>query len=128
MTIQTNSIQKVGQIAVPVQDLKRSIHFYKDILGLQLLFSTDHMAFLDCDGLRIMLSLPEKEEFAGASSVIYFQVGDITESYKELKKKEVTFLDDPHIVAKMESTETWMVFFKDTEGNTHALMSEVVTS
>ncbi|MQR94170.1 VOC family protein [Fictibacillus phosphorivorans] len=126
--MQTNSIQKVGQVAVPVLDLKRSIHFYKDILGLQLLFSTDHMAFFDCDGLRIMLSLPEKEEFAGASSVIYFKVGDITESYKEFKKKEVTFLDAPHIVAKMENTETWMVFFKDTEGNTHALMSEVVTS
>lgn len=128
MTIQTNSIQKVGQVAVPVQDIKRSIHFYKDVLGLQLLFNTDHMAFFDCDGLRIMLSLPEKEEFASASSVIYFQVGDIAESYKELKQKEVAFLDAPHIVAKMENTETWMVFFKDTEGNTHALMSEVVTS
>ncbi|MBN3553663.1 VOC family protein [Fictibacillus nanhaiensis] len=126
--MQTNSIQKVGQVAVPVQDIKRSIHFYKDVLGLQLLFNTDHMAFFDCDGLRIMLSLPEKEEFASASSVIYFQVGDIAESYKELKQKEVAFLDAPHIVAKMENTETWMVFFKDTEGNTHALMSEVVTS
>jgi methylmalonyl-CoA/ethylmalonyl-CoA epimerase len=28
-------------------------------------------------------------------------------------------------VAKMGQTETWMVFFKDTEDNTHALMSEV---
>ncbi|ANC79488.1 glyoxalase [Fictibacillus phosphorivorans] len=126
--MQTNSIKKVGQVAVPVQDIKRSIHFYKDVLGLQLLFNTDHMAFFDCDGLRIMLSLPEKEEFAGTSSVIYFQVGDITESYKELKRKEVTFLGAPHIVAKMENTETWMVFFKDSEGNTHALMSEVVIS
>ncbi|MET3726484.1 catechol 2,3-dioxygenase-like lactoylglutathione lyase family enzyme [Fictibacillus halophilus] len=128
MTIQTNVIQKVGQVAVPVLDIKRSIHFYKDVLGLQLLFSTDNMAFFDCNGLRILLTLPEKEEFAGASSVIYFHVGNITEAYKELKNKEITFLDSPHIVAKMESTETWMVFFKDSEGNTHALMSEVVTS
>ncbi|WP_137791356.1 VOC family protein [Bacillus sp. E(2018)] len=126
--MQTNSIKKVGQVAVPVQDLKRSIHFYKDVLGLHLLFSTDHMAFFDCDGLRIMLSLPEKEEFAEASSVIYFLVEDITEAYEALKQKDVTFLDSPHIVTKMEHMETWMVFYKDSEGNTHALMSEVIPS
>jgi methylmalonyl-CoA/ethylmalonyl-CoA epimerase len=128
MTIQTDVIQSVGQIAVPVLDIQRSIHFYKDVLGLQLLFSTENMAFFDCNGLRILLSLPEKEEFRGASSVIYFQVGNITEAYEKLKQKDVSFLDSPHIVAKMEHTETWMVFYKDSEGNTHALMSEVVTS
>jgi len=34
MTIQTDVIQRIGQIAVPVLDIKRSIHFYKDVLGL----------------------------------------------------------------------------------------------
>jgi len=29
------------------------------------------------------------------------------------------------MVAKVGQIETWMTFFKDTEGNTHALMSEV---
>lgn len=128
MTIQTGVIQRVGQVAVPVLDIKRSIHFYKDVLGLQLLFSTENMAFFDCNGLRLLLSLPEKEEFRGASSVIYFQVGNITEAYEKLQQKGVTFLDSPHIVAKMENTETWMVFYKDSEGNTHALMCEVVAS
>ncbi|MBD7965747.1 VOC family protein [Fictibacillus norfolkensis] len=126
--MQTDVIQSVGQIAVPVLDIQRSIHFYKDVLGLQLLFSTENMAFFDCNGLRLLLSLPEKEEFRGASSVIYFQVGNITEAYEKLKHKDVFFLDSPHIVAKMEHTETWMVFYKDSEGNTHALMSEVVAS
>lgn len=123
--METNKIQKVGQIGIPVKDLEQAIDFYKNKLGLTLLFNTDNMAFLECNGLRLLLSLPEKEEFANSSSVIYFQVEKIKDTYEDLVAKEVTFIDEPHVVAKIGQTETWMTFFKDTEGNTHALMSEV---
>ncbi|MEI4804460.1 VOC family protein [Bacillus sp. FJAT-51639] len=90
-----------------------------------ILFKTDSMAFFECNGLRLLLSLPEKEEFAQSSSVIYFQVEKIKNTYGDLLSKEIVFIDEPHIVSKMGQIETWMTFFKDTEGNTHALMSEV---
>jgi predicted enzyme related to lactoylglutathione lyase len=118
-------IEKIGQIGVPVKNLERAADFYKEKLGLPMLFSTETMAFFECDGLRLMLSLPEKEEFAHASSVIYFQVDDIQEAHRVLKENGVTFLAEPHAVAKVGDTETWMAFFKDSEENTHALMSEV---
>ncbi len=118
-------IQKVGQVGVPVKDLERALEFYKDKLGLSLLFNTDRLAFFDCDGIRLLLSLPEAEEFNHPSSVIYFQVANINESYERLESKEVTFIDEPHVVGKMGQTEIWMAFFKDTEDNIHALMSEV---
>lgn len=123
--METNFIQSVRQIGIPVKDIQKAISFYKDLLGLPLLFNTDNMAFFECNGTRLLLSLPEKEEFAYSSSVIYFQVKNIKETYEELLKKGVSFIDEPHIVAKMEQTETWMTFFKDTEGNTHSLISEV---
>lgn len=118
-------IQKVAQIGVPVKDLDKAITFYKEKLGLSLLFNTDNMAFFECNGLRLLLSLPEKDEFAQCSSVIYFQVKKIKETYEDLLSKGIIFVDEPHIVAKIGQTETWMTFFKDTEGNTHALMSEI---
>lgn len=58
-------------------------------------------------------------------SIIYFQVENLSMTYEDLVNKNVTFIDEPHVVAKMEQTETWMVFFKDTGDNTHAFMSEV---
>lgn len=118
-------IQKVGQIGVPVKELDRAIHFYKNKLKLTLLFNTDNMAFFECNGLRLLLSLPEKDEFAYSSSIIYFQVENIKDTYKNLVENNVIFIDEPHVVVKMGQSETWMTFFKDTEGNTHALMSEV---
>ncbi|MFB7160108.1 VOC family protein [Lysinibacillus sp. NPDC056232] len=119
--MENKTIKKIGQIGVPVKNLNRAIDFYKEKLGLSLLFNTNNMAFFECNGLRLMLTLPEKEEFALLSSVIYYEVSNI----KDILGKEVTFIDEPHVVAKMGQTETWMVFFKDTEDNTLALMSEV---
>lgn len=118
------NIQKINQIGVPVKEINRAVNFYK-ALSLPLLFSTDTMAFFDCNGTRILLSLPEKEEFSHPSSVIYFQVENIKETYERFTNDGVSFIDEPHIVAKMGGTETWMTFFKDTEGNTHAFISEV---
>lgn len=123
--MEKNKIKNIGQIGVPVKDLAQAIDFYQNKLGLTLLFNTDNMAFLECSGLRLLLSLPEKEEYTHSSSVIYFQVENIKGTYEDLVAKEVAFIDEPHVVAKMGQTETWMTFFKDTEGNTHALMSEV---
>ena len=123
--MQANRIQKIGQIGVPIKNMENAIEFYKNILGLSLLFSTDNMAFFECNGQRLLLSFPEKKEFANASSVIYFQVEDIKKTYEELLEKGVAFSGKPHLVAKMEQTETWMAFFTDSEGNTHALMSEL---
>lgn len=122
----TNPIQKIGQIGIPVTDLERAIPFYQEQLGLPILFNTDTMAFFDCNGVRLLLSIPENEQFAHPSSVIYFQVERIKDKYRELLAKGVSFLDEPHIVAKIGQTETWMTFFKDTEDNTLAFISEVL--
>ncbi|WP_340373455.1 hypothetical protein [Peribacillus sp. FSL E2-0218] len=51
--MQTNIIQKVGQIGLAVKDLDN-----KDKLDLPLLFNTENMAFFECNGLRLLLSLP----------------------------------------------------------------------
>ncbi len=118
-------ILKVGQVGIPAKDLERAIVFYRDLLELPLLFNTETMAFFSSNNVRLLISLPEKKKFAHASSVIYFQIENIQETYKAFLNKGVTFINEPYCVAKMGQSETWMAFFKDTEDNTHALMSEI---
>ena len=119
------AIDSIKQIGIPVKDISRAIKFYQEQLQLPLLFQTDSMAFFNCNGIRLFLSLPEKEAYAGASSVLYFNTNDIESTYAVMKNNGVHFIDIPHVVAKMGNTETWMTFFKDTEENTHALISDV---
>ena len=90
MNMETLAISKVGQIGIPVKDIERALGFYKDTLGLQLLFNTETMAFFDCNGVRLLLSLPEKEQFSMNSSILYFTVGDIRGSVESLKSKGVS--------------------------------------
>ncbi|WP_400248170.1 VOC family protein [Niallia sp. JL1B1071] len=108
-----------------MKTLDDAIQFYKEKLSLTLLFETDTMAIFDCKGLRLLITLPENKEFDHPSSTIYFQVEDIKSACEKLIKNEVVIVSKPHLVAKMGTTETWMAFFRDSEGNMHALMSEI---
>ncbi len=115
----------IGQISMNAHDIPRALRFYRDVLGMRLLFEAPpKMAFFDCAGVRLMLSLPEGEEYDHAGSVLYFRVDDIDQAHAALTERGVTFKDQPHLIARMPDHELWMTFFKDSEGNTLALMAE----
>jgi methylmalonyl-CoA/ethylmalonyl-CoA epimerase len=118
-------ITRIGQIAINVHDTARATAFYRDKLGLPLLFTTGSLAFFDCGGVRLMLSPPEKPEFDHPGSILYFNVSDITAAYAQMLAAGVHFEDKPHLIAKMPTHDLWMTFFRDSEGNFLGLMSEV---
>lgn len=115
----------MGQIAINVREPSRAAAFYRDILGLPLLFSTGELTFFDCGGVRLMLTRPEKPEFDHPSSILYFKVADIAAAHERMLKAGVHFEDQPHIIARMPGHDLWMAFFRDTEQNLLGLMSEV---
>jgi methylmalonyl-CoA/ethylmalonyl-CoA epimerase len=41
------AIRQIGQIAINVHDTNRAVEFYRDTLGLKLLFTAGHLAFFD---------------------------------------------------------------------------------
>jgi methylmalonyl-CoA/ethylmalonyl-CoA epimerase len=114
----------IGQIAMIARDVARATAFYRDSLGMKFLFEFPGLAFFDCGGVRLMISKPEKPEFDHPGSILYFKVTDIDAAHADLKAKGVEFTDAPHLIAKMPDHELWMAFFKDSEGNTLALMEE----
>jgi|SRR5712691_5674205 len=119
-------ITRLGQIAVNAKDVDRAAAFYEDKLGLKLLFKAPPgLAFFDCGGVRLMLGRAEKPEFDHPSSVLYFSVPDIQAAFGKLKDSGVRFEDEPHLIARMPSHDLWMTFFRDSEANLLALMSEV---
>ena len=117
----------IGQIAVNAHDLERAIGFYRDTLGMRLLFQVPQMAFFDCGGVRLMLGLPSEPAFDHPSSIIYYKVDDIRAAHRELAGRGATFTSPPHFVAKLPDHDLWLAFLQDTEGNVLALMSEVRT-
>ena len=124
----TTNFTQIGQILVPVHDVKRAIAFYRDTLGMKFLFEISNAAFFDCGGVRLYLGVPEKAEFDHPASIIYYKVGDIQATYELLSSRQVQFEEKPHLVAHMDSYDLWMAFFRDPENNLLAMMSEVPRS
>lgn len=115
----------LGQVALTVSDVERSTAFYRDAVGLPFLFAAGPtLAFLDLGGVRLMLSAPEGEFTPGSSTVLYLKVSDIETVYAQMRGRGVAFVDTPHLIAKMPDHDLWMVFFKDPDGHTLALMAE----
>jgi len=119
------SLTKIGQISVTVHDLDRAAAFYKDKLGMKHLFSVPpKMAFFDCDGVRLMLAIPERPDLDHPSSILYFKVQDIEETHRILEKRGVHFETKPMLVAPMATYDLWLAEFRDSENNVLALMCE----
>jgi methylmalonyl-CoA/ethylmalonyl-CoA epimerase len=117
---------RIAQIAVNAHDIDRATAFYRDVLGLRLLFQAPpKMSFFDCAGVRLMLGVAEKPEHDHPSSILYFQVDDITAAHAVLAARGVAFEAPPHQVADLGDRVLWLAFFHDGEGNLHALSSEV---
>jgi len=118
------SISRIMQLAVNVQDLARATAFYRDVLGLPLLFEVPTISFFDCGGVRLMLTRAEAPELDHPSSIIYFQVDDIRSSFEVLRERNVKTVSEPSLIARMEDREVWIAAFRDSEENLLALMSE----
>ena len=118
-------IEALGQVALTVGDVERSVAFYRDAVGLRFLFApAPTLAFFDVGGTRLMLSAAEGEFAPGSSTVLYLKVTDIDASYAEIQARGVAFVDAPHLVARMPDHELWMCFFRDPDAHTLALMCE----
>jgi methylmalonyl-CoA/ethylmalonyl-CoA epimerase len=127
-TTEPVALDRIGQIAINATDIGRAVQFYRDTLGMRFLFEFPNLAFFDCGGVRLMLSTAESPDFDHPGSVIYYKVADINATFDALAKRGVEFIDKPHLIAKLPDHDLWMVFLRDTEGNTLALMSEVRTT
>ena len=117
-------LSKIGQICITAHDVDRAVAFYRDKLGMKYLFAVPKMAFFDCSGVMLMLGMPEGPQFDHPSSVVYFDVDDIDESYSTMAQRGVRFEGKPHLIAAMDQYDLWMAFFRDSEENLLALMSK----
>ena len=118
-------LRRIGQIYMRAVDLARATAFYRDTLSIPFLFEVPRMAFFDLSGVRLMLGEPEGEAFDHPGSILYFDVPDLRAAHAELSARGVAFDSAPHLIADLGERELWMAFFKDSEANQLALMSEI---
>lgn len=115
----------VGQIHITVTDLDRSVAFYRDILGLEHLFTVpgQPMAFFDAGGVRLYLGVTEDERFVSRPT-IYYRVEDVDTAWAEITARGAKGISGPQLVHRDGSTQLWMAFVADPDAIPVGLMEE----
>ena len=115
----------VGQIHVSVTDIDRSVAFYRDVLGIPLLFQVQGqpMAFFASGPVRLYLGVPESAQFTSRCT-LYFHVDDIDAEHARLVAAGVPFQGAPHVVHRDGTTTLWMAGFTDPDQHNLVLMEE----
>lgn len=120
------TLSRIGQLAIPVADLERSVAFYRDVLGMTLRHrSGTELAFFDCSGVLLMLDQPAWRRGNRFGSIVYFTVDNLATTFVQLAEAGVAFEGPPRAVARLADREIWMAFLRDPDGSLIGLMSEV---
>jgi catechol 2,3-dioxygenase-like lactoylglutathione lyase family enzyme len=98
-----------------VRDLSQAVAFYKDKLGLKVIFQEPALALLQCG--TVMLGLNSRHArpdapVAGATEVS-FGVENLRATHKALSEKGVVFQGEPRQVTPTD----WAVHFRDVDGH-----------
>jgi predicted enzyme related to lactoylglutathione lyase len=116
----------VAQIHISVTDIDTSVAFYRDVLGIPLLFQVPDMpmAFFASGEVRLYLGVPETSEFR-SKAVLYFSVADIDVEYERLRDQHgLSFIGEPHVVHRDANGELWMTFTRDPDDHLIGLMQQ----
>ncbi len=114
----------IGQIARSVRNIEESQRWYAGVLGIPHLYTFGKLAFFDCGGTRLMLT--EANPITPSESPLYLRVDNIGVVHEELQSRGIEFINAPHMIHRhADGMEEWMAFFKDPEGRTLAIMSQV---
>ncbi len=120
-----HKVSDIGQIAITVSDVSQALVFYRDVLGLEFLFSpAPTLAFLRAGSVRIMLSTPQGAGAVGANSVLYFKVNEIENVFAAIVERGAQVERPPQLAAQMPDHALWIGFVRDLDGNLVGLMEE----
>ena len=117
-------ISRLRQVAQRATDLDRSVAFYRDVLGVELMarFDPPGLAFFRFGDVRLLL------EASAPSATLYFGVDDIHATHERLRDRGLAFEQEPQLVHRDDDglfgpagEEEWMAFFRDPDGNLLAI-------
>ena len=105
----------ISMIMLGVENLPRSVAFYRDVVGLQVQSESSEFAFLAAGAITLALSSSLGRHIqprAGAMEVI-FGVDSVTAAQSELAARGCTFEREPNEV----TPGSWALNFTDPDGH-----------
>jgi predicted enzyme related to lactoylglutathione lyase len=107
---------RVSMISLGVKDSARSIKFYSETLGMEIVGKPGEVAMVRAGNVTIVLNQPAgaaaRNGIAGSMEII-FPVESVAASYDDLKQRGCDFAAAPHEI----TAGTWAATFRDPDGH-----------
>ena len=118
------AVGHLAQVHISVADIERSVRFYRDVLGMQHLFTVPGtpMAFFASGDVRLYFGVPESDRFR-SRCVNYFRVDDLDAEIARLRGLGET-VGEPTLAHRDADHELWLADLTDPDGHHVILMQE----
>jgi methylmalonyl-CoA/ethylmalonyl-CoA epimerase len=111
------------QVALTVRDVDAARTFYRDRLGLRLMFEANNMLFFDVGGTRLMIARDEaRQRPARPGGILYFHVEDFAAALVRLQGTRATLIGPVETVQTTAVGSLRLQQFADADGNMLAIM------
>ena len=105
-------------VMLVVSDLTRSVEFYRDLVGFELVESSSTTAVLTYGGGTVLLrQLADMSPVDRRVAHLHIQVPDVEAAYEDLRAKGVPFAHRPRIINRADRRDLWAATFRDPDGH-----------
>lgn len=113
----------IAQIALTSANPVQLVSWYRDVLGLPVLFEASGMTFFQTGAARLMIGPDYHQARIGGEDVtIYFEPRDWSAAEAALAERGVVFVSDAQVLQRAPGRELALRAFKDPEGHSLALL------
>ena len=117
---------RISRIILRVDDVSRSVEFWSEAVGLQMIRESANFAFLDGGSVELVLNEVESRPDDSSLTEIVIEVSDVRESYRVLADRGVEFAVEPRAVMTDGERELWATHFRDPDGHVGSIVGWVV--
>lgn len=123
MNTPTPLLSGIAQIALTSADPASLVAWYRDVLGLPVLFEASGMTFFQSGATRLMIGGNQHGARIGGQDItLYFEPRDWSAAEAALEERGVAFTHEAQIVQRAPGRELALRAFKDPEGHSLALL------
>jgi hypothetical protein len=113
----------IAQIALTSADPGKLVAWYRDVLGLAVLFEASGMTFFQSGATRLMIGGNQHGASIGGQDItIYFEPRDWSAAEAVLSERGIAFTHETQVVQQAPGRELALRAFKDPEGHSLALL------
>jgi catechol 2,3-dioxygenase-like lactoylglutathione lyase family enzyme len=113
----------IAQIALTSADPAHLVAWYRDVLGLPVLFEASGMTFFQSGATRLMIGANHHGASIGGTDItVYFEPRDWSAAETALAERGIAFTHEAQVLQRAPGRELLLRAFKDPEGHSLALL------